>query len=495
MKKVKRKFRFSIKLKAITMIVALAVVIIEVAVAYYSIMISKLNKNTYSNVAKDTAASVAEIVEVPEFLYVKDKVNQIYSNSESKPIAEEASEEEYNAYISQFDVLQEDPVYVESFNKNLNLLTKIEKANTDFVDCIYLTFVDSVNKRFVYLIDAAAEDACEAGCLDPIYEFNEGVYTNPERGFPPYVTKTERYGWLITAGAPIYDGDTVVGFAMVDVSMYTVRKAQADSIVRLFFYMLASLFVVGVLGVVWVSLWMIRPLKKVTELSKSYNSEDPKGTHTRFQNFSNHTHDEISDLTESIKRMEKDVYDRFNALLDTNKQLLSSREETKKMAILANQDGLTGVHNKIAYNSEVERINEQIQNKETVNFAVVMIDLNYLKDVNDTFGHDTGDIALIKLAQMICDIFTLSPVYRVGGDEFVVICRGKDYQKITNLVLEFKKKTEESAGDNSKHDGDHISAAIGYAIFDLKIDKTVDNVFKRADKAMYENKREIKGEK
>ena len=495
MDKKKRKFRFPIRWKAITMIVALAVVIIEVAVAYYSIMISKLNRETYSMVAKDTAAGVAHIVDVEDFKYVKEKVKAIVDASETKPIAEEATEEEFNNYIVQFDVLKDDPVYVAKFNTNLEILRKQQTANIDFVDCIYLTYVDSANHIFVYLIDAAEEGACPAGCIDPIYEMNEGIYTHPEDGFKPYVTKTELYGWLITAGSPIYDGEEIVGFAMVDVSMYTVRERQASSIVRLFFYMLASLFLVGVLGVVWVSLWMIKPLKKLTDLSLSYNSDDPKGTHQRFQAFENHSHDEITDLTDSIKLMEHDVYDRFNALLDTNKQLLSSREETKKMAILANQDGLTGVHNKVAYNSEVERINKEIKDKEELNFAVVMIDLNYLKEVNDTFGHDTGDVALIRLASMICSVFAYSPVYRVGGDEFVVICRGKDYQKITNLILSFKKKIDESMDGTGLHDGEHISAAIGYAIFDEKIDKTVDNVFKRADKAMYENKREIKGEK
>ena len=492
MDKKKSKFRFPIRWKAITMIVALAVVIIEVAVAYYSVMISKLNTETYSLVAKDISSSVAQVVDVEDFKYVKDKVKTIVDASECKTPAEELTEEEYEQYIAQFDALQDDATYVAKFDKTVAQLRKIQTANVDFVDCIYLTYVDHANHLFVYLIDAAEEEACDAGCIDPIYEMNEGIFEDPTIGFPPYITKTERYGWLITAGAPIYDGNEVVGYAMCDVSMYVVRERQANSIVRLFFYMLASLFLVGVLGVVWVSLWMIKPLKKVTNLSKSYNSDDPKGTHQRFQSFENHTHDEISDLTDSIKLMEHDVYDRFNALLDTNKQLLSSREETKRMAILANQDGLTGVHNKVAYNSEVERINKEIEDKEKLNFAVVMIDLNYLKEVNDTFGHDTGDVALIKLASMICDTFSFSPVYRVGGDEFVAICRGKDYQRITSLILAFKKKVEESVAGSDVHDGDHISAAIGYAIFDEKIDKTVDNVFKRADKAMYENKREIK---
>ena len=492
MEKKKRKLRYPIRWKAITMIVALAVIVIEISVAYFAIMTSKSNREVYSNVAKDVAASVAEVVDVNEFKTVKSKVSAIVEASETKPIADECTEDEFDAYISQFDVLQEDAEYVAAFNSSVEYLRKIQDANIDFVDCIYLTYVDYNNRLFVYLIDAAEEDACPAGCLDPIYEVNERIFEDPKIGFPPYITNTDLYGWLITAGSPIMEGDNVLGYAMCDVSMYTVRKSQAFNIVKMFLYMLASLVVIGVLGVVWVSLWMIRPLKRVTELAKSYDATDPKGTHDRFQAFENKTADEITDLTDSLKLMEKDVYDRFNALVDTNRQLLSSKEETKKMAILANQDGLTGVHNKVAYNSEVARIEKQIADKEEIAFAVVMVDLNYLKDVNDVFGHDEGDMAIINLTKIVCEIFTLSPVYRVGGDEFVVICRGKDYSRISHLVSHFKKKIEESSKGSEVHDSKHISAAIGYSSFDKAKDKSVNDVFKRADKAMYENKREIK---
>ena len=492
MKKEKRKFRFPIRWKAILMIVSLAIVIIEVAVAYFSIMMSKSNQATYKGIASSLAFTVSKVVDVEDVKELKNKVDLIYQADPVKPVNDEEgfSDEQYEEYAAKFKGIEADPLFIKmrDFLRSLNN----DKAPVQVVDCVYLSYVDPVNKTFIYLVDSATEGACHPGCIDPLYEENLAVINQPARGFVPYVTNTGVYGWLITAGVPIMDGPNVVGYAMVDISMEMVRKNQANSIVRLFIYMLATLVVLGAAGVLWVSLWMIRPLKKLTALAQSYNGSDPKNTHERFQKFKNNSHDEITDLTESIKLMEKDVYDRFNALSESNRELVSSREETKKMAILANQDGLTGVHNKVAYNSEVSRIDEEIQNKEKLNFAVVMVDLNYLKEVNDTYGHDTGDVALIKLASMICETFALSPVYRVGGDEFVVICRGKDYHRIMNLIMSFKKKINDSISDSDKHDGDHISAAVGYAVYDEKIDKTVSNVFKRADKAMYENKREMK---
>lgn len=498
MEKGKKKLRFSIRWKAVTMIVALSVVVMEIAVAYFAIIVNKLNRETYMNITKDIAASAAKVVDVDAFNEVKGKVKTVIDGStKGYPNYEDNSEEEVEEYLTQFESLSEDASYVANFNKNLTILQDLQDANVDFVDCIYLTYIDKDRGLFVYLIDAAEEDACPAGLLDPVFEFNQYIYDHPKDGFKPYITDTSMYGWLITAGSPIFeaDGETVAGYAMADVSMYTVRKSQATAIVKMFLYMLATIVLIVALGVVWVSLWMINPLKKVKNLAESYDGSDPKGTHERFESFKNKSADEIDDLTESIKTMEKDVYDRFNALVDTNRQLLVSKEETKKMSILANQDGLTGVHNKISYNSEVERIEKQIADKEEVEFAIVMVDLNYLKDINDVFGHDDGDMAIIKTCSLVCEIFSLSPVYRIGGDEFVAICRGKDYAKISQLVSTFKKRIAEISGGSEIHDSKHISAAIGYSLFDKKSDKCVNDVFKRADKAMYENKREMKNAK
>ena len=488
----KKHLRFPIRLKAIVMIVALAIVIVEVSVAYYSVVMNRVNRENYMAIADSISGTVAQVVNVEDVKYIKNEIKTRVDASPTHPIYGESSEEEFNAYIEQFEYLQEDS----TFNKTRDYLRKLVKSNISSVDCIYLSYIDKTNSLFVYLVDSAeVEDACSPGLLDPIFDVNKETIDNPSRGFPAYMTDTKEYGYLCTSGAPIYDGDEVVGFAMVDISMTKVRAQQADSIVRLFLYLLITIVLIGAAGILWVSLWMIRPLKRLTETAESYDDKDPKATHERFEQLDAKSNDEIGDLTRTIKKMEKDVYDRFNQLLETNRQLITSREQEKKLSILANQDGLTGVHNKISYNAEVERINTEIKNKEKVRFAVVMIDLNYLKETNDTYGHDTGDVALIKLASIICDTFNLSPVYRVGGDEFVVLCRGKDLAKITLLVGHFKKEIEKSSKDSKVHDGEHISAAIGYSVFDIDKDTTVDQVFKRADREMYENKREMKKQK
>ena len=491
MKNAKKKLRYSIRLKAITMIVVLALIIIEIAVAYYSIMMNKVNQETYRRVAKDISASAALTVEVEDVKYLKGLVDPRVEASETKPLAESSTQEELDAYYVQFADIENDA----KFKNTKEFLGKFVTTNADFLECLYIQYAhkDDLHEFVVYLVDTdETETACKPGYLDPIHDDAKSMLTNPKGQIEAHVIKTDRYGWLMTAGTPIMDGENVVAYVMADISMASIRSRQSSSILRLFIYMLTTLILLGIVGTVWVSLWMIRPLKKLISATQEYDSDDPKGTHEKIQALNIKTRDEIGDLSESFKAMEQDVYERYTELLETNHQLIASREETKKMEMLANQDGLTGVHNKIAYNSEVKRINKQIEDGEKVNFAIVMVDLNYLKDTNDSFGHDTGDVALIKLASVICDIFKLSPVYRVGGDEFVVICRGKDYQKVDQHVIELKRLIAKSIKNKDAHDAENISAAVGYSSFNLKTDKVVDDVFKRADRAMYENKHEIK---
>ena len=163
------------------------------------------------------------------------------------------------------------------------------------------------------------------------------------------------------------------------------------------------------------------------------------------------------------------------------------------MTAIANRDSLTGVGSKTAYDAEAEKINAQIKNKEKLFFGIAMIDLNYLKNTNDEFGHFAGDEALIKLSNLICLVFKHSPVYRVGGDEFIVLLRGKDYENRDKLIEKFNKAIYSSINDKKIPEQERVSAAIGLSIF-IEGDSSVHDVFKRADKAMYLRKHEMKFE-
>ena len=161
------------------------------------------------------------------------------------------------------------------------------------------------------------------------------------------------------------------------------------------------------------------------------------------------------------------------------------------MSELATKDALTGIRNKTAYDNEMQKITWKMQDAD-FEFAIAMIDLNYLKKINDTFGHDKGNIAIKKLCYIVCHVFEHSPVYRVGGDEFVVVLTGGDFEKRDTLYTIFTSKLADIARQDDLEPWERVQASIGIAVYDRNIDESIDNVFKRADKAMYAHKKAMK---
>lgn len=177
-------------------------------------------------------------------------------------------------------------------------------------------------------------------------------------------------------------------------------------------------------------------------------------------------------------------------LLSTRKELNNTKQLAEEMNELAKKDSLTGVRNKTAYDSEARRLEWGIADGKR-KFGIAMIDLNFLKRINDTYGHEQGDIAIKELCNIICHIFKHSPVFRIGGDEFVVVLEKEDYANIGHLVNRFNSQIEALSTDANLEPWKRISAAIGYAFYE-STDICVADVFRRADKNMYERKKEMK---
>ena len=168
-----------------------------------------------------------------------------------------------------------------------------------------------------------------------------------------------------------------------------------------------------------------------------------------------------------------------------------AKQRAAELGELVIKDSLTGIRNKTGYDKEIRKIEWEMASglKE---LGVAMIDLNFLKRINDTYGHDKGDVAIISLSRIVCHIFEHSPVFRIGGDEFVVILKGHDLEFIDDLVIEFKRQIKALQDDSNFEYWEKTSAAIGYAIYNPEIDSSYENIFKRADNEMYKNKKEMK---
>ena len=157
---------------------------------------------------------------------------------------------------------------------------------------------------------------------------------------------------------------------------------------------------------------------------------------------------------------------------------------------MAFTDPLTQVKNKTAYDRAVVGLQDDMDAGKA-KFALVMLDLNRLKYINDRFGHDRGDEYIVSCAKLICDVFKRSPVFRVGGDEFIVILVGESLAEWKALMDELNRRIESSY--QAEEIWQQLSVAKGIS-FNEPGDKVVEDVFVRADQAMYADKKKMKQE-
>ena len=155
---------------------------------------------------------------------------------------------------------------------------------------------------------------------------------------------------------------------------------------------------------------------------------------------------------------------------------------------LARRDELTGVKNKTAYKELENSVQSNMDNgMDYLPFALLVCDANDLKKINDTLGHAAGDEYIKGAAKMLCETFVHSPVFRIGGDEFVVFLRGNDYSARDELM----EKLFSTVRENQQTGIGPILSA-GMSEYEPKADSRVSDVFERADKKMYENKQMLK---
>ena len=208
----------------------------------------------------------------------------------------------------------------------------------------------------------------------------------------------------------------------------------------------------------------------------------------------------LKKLTEAAAKLSEGGYD--VEIVQSNTQeikLLSAafenmtarlQEREEQLHLSANRDSMTGLRNTTSYTAWVSKFDQEIAG-ENARFGVVMLDLNDLKKTNDKYGHDAGDELIKTGARLISGVFKRSPVFRIGGDEFLVVLQNSDLENYESLFVQFES---ECASTYIEKEGAKIpiSIASGYAMFDPEKDMRFADVFKRADEAMYKNKSESK---
>lgn len=179
------------------------------------------------------------------------------------------------------------------------------------------------------------------------------------------------------------------------------------------------------------------------------------------------------------------------AMMLSNNSLMRRRQERREhelsvMRAAAYRDELTGVKNKNAYLEWERDIDVQIADGLEEELVVIVFDVNGLKYINDTQGHKAGDAYIREACMMVCRAFAHSPVYRVGGDEFIAVPQGNDLAIYQDILSAFDRDVEANIGQG------RVVVSAGYSILRPGLDSRFHDVFERADARMYQRKMQLK---
>ena len=166
------------------------------------------------------------------------------------------------------------------------------------------------------------------------------------------------------------------------------------------------------------------------------------------------------------------------------KELRKYLEYTKTLAYI---DPLTGMGNRTSYIERIKQFDNNLSEESIL--TLIVFDINGLKTINDTYGHDIGDRSIIAAGNAIKAVFGSKVSYRIGGDEMVVIIENNNEDEIKELINRFESNLV--TFNARKELPFELALAKGYAIFNYEIDYSFKDLFNRADGSMYQNKNDF----
>ena len=153
---------------------------------------------------------------------------------------------------------------------------------------------------------------------------------------------------------------------------------------------------------------------------------------------------------------------------------LYNKNYLNRTILAATTDSLTGVLNRVAYKNDIKAFDEEHPS----DFACVYVDVNELHICNNKYGHAAGDAMLLYVANTLKDIFYGQKLYRIGGDEFLVFCKGVSQEEVKNQI--------ELLTDQLKHRNYNVAIGMSYRTQCNNIEEMI----KEAETRMYEAKTE-----
>lgn len=373
-------------------------------------------------------------------------------------------------------------------NKTANYTTAYNILNS------FKTSSEDSNGELAYIYLLVKIDGKIVFSVDPSYDPGEFLVEEPinteamNKSFLGFAgtddqAYVDRWGKLYSGYAPVKNDDGQVT-AVVGVDVWA---DYLDKLVATNSSAVVSISAVTIALGVGLSLLITYSMrKKIKDLSNDINSLE-----SDIQNLVGDIEKPLNDVAYQEEIVVKGDSD--DQLTNIRNKLFNLRGEIRRYIDYAQEeasiDRLTRVSNRNAYTSTSKVINEQIKNNELKELVVAIYDVNGLKTVNDSTGHEIGDELLKIAANIIQTVYGNRICFRIGGDEFVIIYRGS--------VEEFKAKDEECKRMIDQFNNTNtempfiLSLSVGYATYEVGQDNELLDIFRKADKNMYEVKKEF----
>ncbi len=189
------------------------------------------------------------------------------------------------------------------------------------------------------------------------------------------------------------------------------------------------------------------------------------------------------EINVALANVHKLLGDRVPSLRTLLTQIAIRAQALHRMQQLATVDELSGVANRRAFNDAAKRAFSRAERNEQP-IALLMLDLDGLKSINDRFGHPAGDRAILTVAQCCVDAVRSSDlVARFGGDEFAVLLPDTDFEAARQIA----RRIQQSVA-NTVIAGQALNVSVGMSVTDACV-RTVDDLVASADAALYRDKR------
>ena len=472
----KRKIRTSLLAMTIVLVILLS---IALAIAGFNIYRSNMIER-YQNYAGDSIECIARCIDGDDLEKCIETGKKSEKYEELQTLANNFKESHDLIYIYIIKPLKIDPPH--NMMDVLAAYTAWEKANeadtmTDLGVITEYTYPTEVAEQYMARMD------------------NDPTIT--------YFRNDTDFGDIYTAIRPIFNSKgEPIAVLCADIEINEIydaaeKYALSAMLISLVFFAFSLLFVN-----LWIGRRIVKPIQKLQDASKAFEDKCRKRADVEdlvMRDPEIHTQDEIEGLSDSIISMVEDVQNYARDLVRKEEEIsrkdteiLSMKEYVSQMDELAYRDPLTGAGNKAAYEKAARKLDWDIL-AGTADFAIIMSDLNYLKRINDSYGHDKGNVYIKGMYDIVAENFADSPIFRIGGDEFVVIVQNGELEKCEALVDSIRERMDKTMRDASLEPWERISTSFGIGRYEDGDD--VDAVFKKADIAMYDEKKRMHAER